>query len=88
LGQVGRFNATAQFACALGYSRARKAIVFACKSIRCDQSATTYKKSIRWRIYCLSVTPRSANFHNGDFASSDTITERPAGIPSPSARYL
>jgi hypothetical protein len=62
--QAGRFDAAAEFVCAQGYSRARKAIVSLPRSIACDQSATTYKKPIRWRIYCLSVTPRSANFHN------------------------
>jgi hypothetical protein len=85
---VGRFSATAQFASARGIACARKAIVSLPKSIGCDQSATTYKKSIRWRIYCLSVTPRSANFHNVIWIRVETSTDRVAGIPSPFARYL
>ena len=57
------------------------------RSIGCDQSATTYKKSIRWRIYCLSVTSRSANFHNVIWIRVETSTERVVEVPSAFAMY-
>ena len=85
--QVGRVDAAAQFLCAQGYSRAPQTIVRRPKSIGCDQSATTYKKSTRWRIYCLSVTPRRISFHNVISIRVETSTERVGRIPNPFAIY-
>jgi hypothetical protein len=62
--QAGRFDAAALFACAQGYSRAGKAIISLPHKYRLWSICNNLQKVDKMANYCLSVTPRSASFHN------------------------